>query len=214
MLLAMGVLLNFTKFIAWQGVRLALDGGAALLRGRSTTHGSAAWASNLKLARAGVFTPDGLILGKTAGGLVRYGDNEGHVLCFSPSGGGKGVGVAVPNLLTYSGSVIVTDVKGENAAITARQRSSFGPVWRLDPRTPEASHAFNPLHLMRVGTAHEADDAMLLASLIIEDEGGRDSHWTQKATEYLAALLIHVVHAKRFGPRTANTDRSPPAGVT
>ncbi|MEO1695588.1 MAG: type IV secretory system conjugative DNA transfer family protein, partial [Pseudomonadota bacterium] len=122
------------------------------------------------------------------------------MLCFAPSGAGKGVGLAIPNLLTYPGSVIVTDVKGENAAITARQRSSFGPVWRLDPRTPEASNAFNPLHLMRVGTAHEADDAMLLASLIIEDEGGRDSHWTQKASEYLAALLVHVVHANGSAP--------------
>ncbi|MEM8627855.1 MAG: type IV secretory system conjugative DNA transfer family protein [Pseudomonadota bacterium] len=196
----MGIWLNFTKFAAWQGLRLALDGGAYLLRGRSTTHGSAQWASTRKLAQAGVFTDDGLILGKAAGELIRYGDNEGHVLCFAPSGSGKGVGLVVPNLLTYPGSVIVTDVKGENVSITARARSRFGPVYRLDPRDPQNSHAFNPLHLIRVGTAHEADDAMLLASLIIEDEGGRDSHWAQKASEYLAALLLHVVHANGDAP--------------
>ena len=40
------------------------------------------------------------------------------------------------------GSVICTDPKGENYAVTARRRSEFGPVWRLnlaDPQPPTVS---------------------------------------------------------------------------
>jgi Type IV secretory system Conjugative DNA transfer len=36
------------------------------------------------------------------------------VLCFAPTRSGKGVGLVVPTLLTWPGSCIVHDIKGEN----------------------------------------------------------------------------------------------------
>ncbi|WP_271593077.1 type IV secretory system conjugative DNA transfer family protein [Bradyrhizobium sp. CCBAU 65884] len=39
-------------------------------------------------------------------------------------GAGKGIGVVIPNLFDYCGSVVCTDIKGENSAITRRRRAS------------------------------------------------------------------------------------------
>ena len=41
-------------------------------------------------------------------------DDAIHLASFSPAGGGKGVGVIIPNLLSYRGNCVVVDPKGEN----------------------------------------------------------------------------------------------------
>src|SRR5262249_4764876 len=51
---------------------------------------------------------------------------DGQLMIIAPTGVGKGVGVIIPNLLTYAGSMIVVDVKGENFQVTARYRRRIG----------------------------------------------------------------------------------------
>lgn len=94
-------------------------------------------------------------------------------------GAGQGVGVAIPNLLDYGGSIVCTDIKGENRAITARRRAKLGKVVALDITDAGFSNRFNPLHMVRAGTFHEKDDAEALAKLMIVSDG-RDSHWDSK----------------------------------
>jgi type IV secretion system protein VirD4 len=64
------------------------------------------------------------------------------VLCFAPTRSGKGVGLVVPTLLTWPGSAIVHDIKGENWTLTAGWRARFGRVLLLDP-TNAKSTAYN-----------------------------------------------------------------------
>src|SRR3546814_2630743 len=54
-----------------------------------------------------------LILGRMGGAYLRH-DGAEHILCFAPTRSGKGVGLVVPTLLTWPGSCIVHDIKGEN----------------------------------------------------------------------------------------------------
>ena len=58
-----------------------------------------------------------------------------HLATFSPPGGGKGVGVMIPNLLSYRGNCVIVDPKGENFKATAdHRRKKFGHrIIRLDP---------------------------------------------------------------------------------
>ncbi len=42
-----------------------------------------------------------------------------HAMMIAPTGRGKGVGFVIPNLLHFSGSAIILDVKGENFAKTS-----------------------------------------------------------------------------------------------
>ena len=63
-------------------------------------------------------------------------DGPEHVLCFAPTRSGKGVGLVVPTLLTWPGSAIVHDIKGENWQLTAGWRARFGRVLLFDPTNP------------------------------------------------------------------------------
>jgi type IV secretion system protein VirD4 len=50
-----------------------------------------------------------------------------HTAIFAPSGAGKNVSIVEPLLLTTDESCIVTDIKGENAELTAAHREAvFG----------------------------------------------------------------------------------------
>ena len=92
-----------------------------------TTYGSARWATNAEVRRAGLLQPDGVILGRHGRDYLRHNGPE-HVLCFAPTRSGKGVGLVVPSLLTWPGSAIVHDIKGENWQLTAGWRARFGRV--------------------------------------------------------------------------------------
>lgn len=72
----------------------------------------------------------GFIVAKTTGPrlLGRYigSDEFPNCLVTAPTGAGKGVGFMYPNLLTYKGSTITLDIKGENYETTARWRAKMG----------------------------------------------------------------------------------------
>ena len=133
-------------------------------RQRRTKHtfGSARFATLRDLAKTNVFTPAGLIVGRFGNRFLRF-NREGYVLVFAKTRAGKGTGIVIPNLLSYPGSVICNDVKGENAAITARQRAEFGPIYKLNLEQPLLSDHFNPLCMLRLDTVHMVDDAITLA---------------------------------------------------
>mgnify|MGYP000206344556 CR=1 FL=1 len=70
-----------------------------------------------------------------------------NVLMVAPTRSGKGVGFVIPNALTFPGSMVVLDVKGELWDETARAREQMGDkVFRfapLDFKNP--THQYNPL---------------------------------------------------------------------
>src|SRR4051794_32787808 len=57
-----------------------------------------------------------------------------HTAVFAMTGGGKGVSIVIPHLLSCKSSTWVLDVKGENYRITAEARRKMGhEVVLLDP---------------------------------------------------------------------------------
>src|SRR5438067_516359 len=55
----------------------------------------------------------------------------GNILIEAPTGGGKGL-LAVCQLVTWGGSAIVFDIKGDLYTQTAGYRATLGPVFRFD----------------------------------------------------------------------------------
>ena len=133
------------------GVRLA-KALAWRWRAAPVTFGAARWMREAEAAGLGLLGASGLIVGKLAGRELRFADVEGSVVVFAPQGAGKGVGIVVPNLLTYPGSVICTDPKGENFTVTARARRAFGPVYCINVGDADRSHHFNPIWMGCRGT--------------------------------------------------------------
>ncbi len=191
-----------------QGGMIATSGGFAAIivaiamsvwRGRemggSNTFGSARWAERGDIVRAGLFADKGVILGKFNNSYLRH-DGPEHVLCFAPTRSGKGVGLVVPTLLTWAGSAIVHDIKGENWQLTAGFRSSFGHVFLFDP-TNLKSAAYNPLLEVRRGI-WEVRDVQNIAEVLVDPEGSLEkrNHWEKTSHALLVGAILHVLYAE------------------
>jgi type IV secretion system protein VirD4 len=153
--------------------------------------GTARFATWWEMLWAGVRRGNGPIVGRIGRSFLRF-NKDGMVTIFAPMGAGKGVGIVIPNLLSYKGSIVCTDIKGENRAITERQRRKLGNVRALDTLKPRCSDKFNPLDMVRTGTWHERDDAEALAKLMVMPDGS-ESHWDSKAEGMLACLILYTV---------------------
>jgi type IV secretion system protein VirD4 len=160
-----------------------------------TTYGSARWAEARELRKAGLLRPDGVLLGCWRGAYLRHHGPE-HVLCFAPTRSGKGVGLVVPTLLTWAGSAIVHDIKGENWGLTAGWRARFGRVLLFDP-TNKASTAYNPLLEVRRGE-WEVRDVQNIADVLVDPEGALEkrNHWEKTSHSLLVGAILHVLYAE------------------
>ncbi|MCP4079174.1 MAG: type IV secretory system conjugative DNA transfer family protein, partial [Planctomycetaceae bacterium] len=116
------------------GTMTAIAG--SLLRARQakhvTTYGSAQWANERDICNSGLLRSDGVFLGRLKQNYLRH-DGPEHVLAFAPTRSGKGVGLVVPTLLTWTGSCVVHDIKGENWQLTSGWRSKFSHCLLFNP---------------------------------------------------------------------------------
>jgi type IV secretion system protein VirD4 len=185
-----------TGGVAALAVAIAIAVWRARETKRVTTYGSARWADNAEIRHAGLLGPDGVMLGSWHGDYLRHNGPE-HVLCFAPTRSGKGVGLVVPTLLTWPGSAIVHDIKGENWTLTAGWRAKFGRVLLFDP-TNTASAAYNPLLEVRRG-AWEVRDVQNIADVLVDPEGAleRRNHWEKTSHSLLVGTILHVLYAEK-----------------
>ncbi|CCD98044.1 conjugal transfer protein TraG [Bradyrhizobium sp. STM 3809] len=173
--------------------------GMSLWRAREArivaTYGSARWAEPGEIEKAGLLGEDGVVLGRLGMRYLRH-DGPEHVLCFAPTRSGKGVGLVVPSLLTWSGSAIVHDIKGENWQLTAGFRARHGRVLLFNPTNPKAS-AYNPLLEVRRG-AFEVRDVQNVADVLVDPEGSLDkrNHWEKTSHSLLVGTILHVLYAE------------------
>jgi type IV secretion system protein VirD4 len=122
---------------------------------------------------------------------------DGHLITIAPTRSGKGVGVVIPNLLNYPGSVVVVDPKGENYAVTAGFRANMlgQKVVCLDPFgvTGRGTDVLNPFEILRTDNPDLLDDAGAIAeAMIIRSKEQKEPHWDDKATSVIKTFLIAV----------------------
>src|SRR5579883_2096189 len=161
----------------------------------AATYGSARWAKASEVRTAQLMGPDGVVLGRFGRHYLRH-DGPEHVLCFAPTRSGKGVGLVVPTLLTWPGSCIVHDIKGENWNLTSGFRARHGRVLLFDP-TNRRSAAYNPLLEVRRGE-WEVRDAQNIADILVDPEGAleRRNHWEKTSHSLLVGAILHVLYAE------------------
>lgn len=181
--------------------------GAAVWRSRAgkrvTTYGSACWAEHDEVCAADLTESAGVFLGRLPadGDYLRHEGPE-HVMAFAPTRSGKGVGLVVPTLLTWTGSAVVHDINGENWQLTAGWRSRFSHCLQFNP-TNVRSAAYNPLLEVRRGE-HEVRDVQNIADILVDPEGAleRRNHWEKTSHALLVGAILHMLYAgedKTFG---------------
>jgi type IV secretion system protein VirD4 len=176
---------------------IAIGGAAWRSRANTfkTTYGSARWAAFADVRDAGLLAPRGVVLGLLDDDYLRH-DGPEHILAVAPTRSGKGVGLVVPTLLTWTGSAVIHDIKGENWQLTAGWRSRFSDCLLFDPTNP-ASTRFNPLLEVRCGE-NEVRDVQNIADILVDPEGVRDrrDHWEKTAHALLTGAILHVLYAE------------------
>jgi type IV secretion system protein VirD4 len=163
--------------------------------GRVTTYGSARWAFHKEVRAAGLFGDAGLFLGSLNGCYLRH-DGPDHVLAFAPTRSGKGVGLVVPTLLSWTGSAVIHDLKGENWTLTAGWRSRFSHCLLFNPTDPRSAR-YNPLLEVRRG-GEEVRDVQNIADILVDPEGAleRRNHWEKTSHSLLVGAILHTLYAE------------------
>ncbi len=179
------------------GVAIGMAVWRSRLARRVTTYGSARWAEREDIDKAGLTGPAGAFLGRAPGrdGAYLRHDGPEHVMAFAPTRSGKGVGLVVPTLLSWPGSAVVHDIKGENWNLTAGWRSRFSHCLLFNP-TDARSAAYNPLLEVRRGD-HEVRDVQNIADILVDPEGAleRRNHWEKTSHALLVGAILHVLYA-------------------
>jgi type IV secretion system protein VirD4 len=127
-------------------------------------------------------------------------DDDRHIITVAGSRAGKGDGMIIPNLLTYRGSVICIDPKGENASVTAawRAKKLGQEVYVLDPfnvaKIPDKLRAtFNPLDSFDVNDPEVMEDVAALAEAMIVSGDEKDAHWDETARSFIKGTILWLL---------------------
>ncbi len=183
------------------GMRCLVKHGLHGLRETPNTFGSSRWATMQDVTDHKLFEDSGIRLGAVphdAGNqIIRY-QSDARLLTVAPTRSGKGVTQIIPNLLTYTGSTLVIDPKGENAMITAAARQTMGQAvhvvdpWGIAQIGGITPARFNPLDWLVAGDVDITENAMLLADALILPQGTGDAFWQEEAKALLQGLILYV----------------------
>jgi type IV secretion system protein VirD4 len=186
--------LFLSGLLGFIGITLPL---ATLIHGREKPlYGSARLATLFDTRQAGLFANKGIVLGKKGGKLLVFGGAQ-HVLMSAPTRSGKGVGIVIPNLLHWTDSVVVLDIKQENWNITSRYRAKelkqacylFNPA-AVDGR----SHRYNPLaYIERAHPGKRMDDVQKIANMLFPDREGTDVIWTATPRALFTGIVSYLL---------------------
>lgn len=168
--------------------------GVASMAGGGAQRRVRGWGGLSEARSAGLLADGGAVIGELDGRVLATTDLR-PTLVTGGTRSGKGRGHVVPTLLSWGGSVLVHDPKGELWRGTAGWRSGFSHALYFNPRDP-ASARWNPLAEIQPGPGELAPIQRLVA--ILSDPGGaRDDEaiWDKAASEILEAVILHVLYS-------------------
>lgn len=178
-------------------------------RATEEVYGSASWASEADIERAGLRAKQGMLLGQDSIGYY-IADGFQHALLFAPTGSGKGVGFVIPNLLFWQDSVVVHDIKLENHQLTSGWREAQGQecyVW--EPSNPDGiTHCYNPIDWISTKPGQMVDDVQKISNLIMPEK----DFWNNEARSLFVGVVLYLLadptKVKSFGEvvRTMRSD--------
>ncbi len=154
-----------------------------ILKRSRPLHGEARFASESEVRREQLRAKSGIIVGQKGDRYLVFGGTE-HVLLEAPTRAGKGVGVVIPNLLSWADSVVVLDVKRENWEITAGFRARHGQaVYLFDPLDAEGRSArYNPLSFIdRLDDTEVVNELQKIGGMLFPAPERSDPFWAEAA---------------------------------
>ncbi|ARR51948.1 type IV secretory system conjugative DNA transfer family protein [Photobacterium damselae] len=188
-------------------------------------HGSARWANDMEIRQSGLvdlndkgrkekYPP--ILLGRFATGrykgkLIKFYGQQ-FVGTKAPTRSGKGVGLVIPNLLNYTDSIVVNDIKFENFRYTAGFRQSCGQKvflfapdgFALDEKNDRKniklrSHRYNPLGYIRRDPTYRIGDILAISAVFYPLTGDKNDIWNELAGKLFKGLCLYMLDCEEKG---------------
>ena len=178
------------------GLGLGLVASSALVfalpKGRSL-HGDARFAPRSEIAAAGLFSPQGMILGKIGARYLILPGQQSVILA-APPRSGKDVGVVVPNALHWAGSLVIIDIKREVWNLTAGFRASQGQACHLLDLLAEDGHTarWNCLSYVSSNPDQRINDIQRIADILYAESPGTDPFWVSSARSLFVGISLYL----------------------
>lgn len=165
-------------------------------------YGEARFATASDLKRMGLTdrkNASGVIVGKVGRKLLSPTCLR-HGIALAPTRSGKTAGFVIPTALSFKGSLIIADPKGELETLLAEPLKKAGKtVYALDWSDERAKDAWNPLSLKvfpsvlsSFGKAER--QAERIAAMLVGQKGQSEDHWEANAKKHIAALILLAVY--------------------
>lgn len=169
-------------------------------------HGSARFAKKIDIKKSGLIqtkkeqevlkkkTPSNpsVLVGKYQNDFLEFWGNE-FTFVAAPTRSGKGVGIVIPNLLHYSDSCVVLDIKNENWELTAGFRSKYQDCYLFAPKAEDdRSHRYNPLDYIDRDETKRMGDIQNIANILYPAEGD-DAFWANNAQRLFNGLVLYML---------------------
>lgn len=171
----------------------------ALLPKRRALHGDARFATRREIARAGLFAPHGIFLGRFGRRYLVFGGQQGAIVC-APPRSDKGTAIVVPNCLSWPGSLICQDMKLENWHLTAGFRRRMGqPCFLVNPLDPNTACS-NPMSYVHEDPAKRISGLQRIAATLFPEVPGTDPFWTAGGRGMFLGLGLYVLETPSLPP--------------
>ncbi len=176
-------------------------------QGNLSLHGTAHFASKEEIEQeSGLYNRgEGVYVGSYKPSIfskIQYLRHNGkeHIFCFAPTRAGKGVGLILPTLLSWLGSVFVLDIKGENFALTAgwRKHHANNYIIKFQPNCNDGTGScYNPFEEVRLNTDWAYTDVDNIINIIAAPEDPKtkiDPHFDPLAKTFLTGCALHWMY--------------------
>ena len=102
------------------------------------------------------------------------------------------MGVVIPNLLTWNGSVVVLDIKKENYTLTAGYRAEHQEVHMWSPMD-ERSARYNPFDFVAKRGPNRITDLQKLAQILLPRPDHGETMWVNEAQSLFLGIALLVL---------------------
>lgn len=187
------------------------------LKPKEELYGSARFATLQEVQKAGLLPTakersekkfPSVLIGKLKDKFMHFSGQQ-FIYLAAPTRSGKGVGIVIPNLLNYSDSVVVVDIKFENFIYTAGFREQQGQeVFLFSPdgysESEEArqkgiirSHRYNPLYYVRRDMKYRDSDIQKIFTSIFPPQKG--DPWNDLAANFARGMTAYLMDLEASG---------------
>lgn len=169
---------------------------------KDCSYGDARFARSADIKKMGLLdkqNASGIIVGKSGQRLLSPNCLR-HGIALAPTRSGKTAGFVIPSALTFKGSLVIVDPKGELEKLLAKPLKKAGKtVYTIDWSDEYSKDSWNPLSLKVfpsvIYSFGEAErQAERIAAMLVGQKGQTEDHWETNAKKHIAALILFSVY--------------------